>query len=100
MNNFQETMAICKTIGYLELFVTFACNPKWPKITRFVESNGLRPDDRPDVLSRVFKMNLDRLIKDLMTENAFGKAIGGKVFIIFNFNSINRICYFIPTYTD
>ncbi|KAL6550513.1 hypothetical protein OROMI_021001 [Orobanche minor] len=76
VQNFQDTMAICKSIGYPELFITFTCNPKWPEITRFVESKGLRPEDRPDVLSRIFKLKLDQLIKDLKTESIFGKAIG------------------------
>lgn len=83
VNNFQDTMAICKSIGYPELFITFTCNPKWPEITHFVESNGLRPEDRLDVLSRVFKMKLNQLIKDLKTENVFGKAIGGVYHIQF-----------------
>ena len=38
---------------------------------------GLRSEDRPDILSRVFKMKLDELMKDLKTKNVFGKAIGG-----------------------
>lgn len=74
---FQDTMAICKTMGYPELFITFTCNPKWPEITRFCEEKGLRPEDRPDILCRVFKLKLDQLIKDLKTENIFGKCAGG-----------------------
>ena len=55
----------------------------------FLESNDLRHEDRPGVLSRIFKMNgtTDKGLED--KECIRGKAIVGKVFIIFNFNSIN-----------
>ena len=62
-------MAISKSIGYPELFITFTCNPKWSK--------GVKSEDRPDILSRIFKMKLDQLIKDLKMGNIFGKSTGG-----------------------
>ncbi|CAH9113028.1 unnamed protein product, partial [Cuscuta europaea] len=65
-------MAICRWAGYPQLFITFTCNPKWPEILRFVEPRGLSPDDRPDILSRIFKMKLDLLIKDLKQNKMFG----------------------------
>ena len=74
VQNFQDTMMICKSIGYPELFNTFTCNPKWSEIKRFVESKGLKPQDRPDILSRVVKMKLDHLIKDLKTGIFFWKS--------------------------
>lgn len=83
VQNYQDTMAICKYVKYPELFITFTCNPKWPEITRFVESRGLRPEDRPDKLCRVFKMKLDELIKDLKTKNIFGKCIAGNFLKLF-----------------
>ena len=57
-------MAICSWYGYPDLFITFTCNPKCPKITRFVKK-GMRPEDRPDIVCRVFKMKLDKLVNDL-----------------------------------
>ncbi len=78
IQNFQDTMAICKVIGYPEFFITFTCNPKWPEITRFVQSKGVRPEDRPDILCRVFKMKLDELIRDLRNDDIFGKSIAGE----------------------
>ena len=57
------------------------CNLKWPEITRFCESKGLRPECKLDLLCHVFKMKLDELIKDLKKENIFGKCIGGDVTI-------------------
>lgn len=93
VQNFQDTMAICKTLKYPELFITFTCNPKWPEITRFVQERGLRPEDRPDIVCRVFKMKLDQLIKDLKTENIFGKAIAGTILFIYFYGNINGTVY-------
>ncbi|XP_019244251.1 PREDICTED: uncharacterized protein LOC109224120 [Nicotiana attenuata] len=56
VQNYQDAMAIYKWAGYPNLFIIFTCNPKWPEITRFVESRGLNPEDRPDIL------NIDRII--------------------------------------
>ena len=32
VQNYQYAIAICKSVGYPDLFITFTCNPKWPKI--------------------------------------------------------------------
>ncbi|XP_074277015.1 uncharacterized protein LOC141600671 [Silene latifolia] len=79
IGNFQDTMTICKWYGYPDLFIIFTCNPKWPEIMRFVSKRGLRPEDRPDILSRVFKMKLAELMKDLKDRQIFGCVIGGEV---------------------
>ncbi|XP_074305160.1 uncharacterized protein LOC141640171 [Silene latifolia] len=69
-------MTICKWFGYPDLFITFTCNPKWPEIVRFASKRGLRPEDRPDIVCRVFKMKLDELIRDLKDRHIFGRARG------------------------
>lgn len=71
--NFQDALAICRWTGYPSLFITFTCNPKWPEITRFVQKKGRRPEDRPDILCRVFKIKLDELVKDLKEKKIFGE---------------------------
>lgn len=40
IQNYQDAMAICRWTGYPSLFITFTCNPKWPKIVRFVKKRG------------------------------------------------------------
>ncbi|CAH9052970.1 unnamed protein product [Cuscuta epithymum] len=72
MQNYQDAMTICRWAGYPQLFITFTCNPRWPEIIRFVEQRGLHPNDRPDILCRIFKMKLDLLIKDLKQNKLFG----------------------------
>uniref|UniRef100_M1A3N6 Helicase n=1 Tax=Solanum tuberosum TaxID=4113 RepID=M1A3N6_SOLTU len=77
LQNYQDAMSICKWAGYPDLFITFTCNPKWPEITRFVNSRGLAPEDRPDIITRVFKVKLDHLIKDLRDNKVFGQVKAG-----------------------
>ncbi|XP_073120000.1 uncharacterized protein [Henckelia pumila] len=72
IQNYQDAMSICKWAGYPDLFITFTCNPKWPEIVRFVEAKGLKTEDRPDIVSRIFKAKLDGLIKDLRKNSIFG----------------------------
>ncbi|KAM3238948.1 hypothetical protein P3L10_013981 [Capsicum annuum] len=73
IQNYQDVMAIYKWAGYPDLFIKFICNPRWPKIIRFLKSSGLQLEDRPDILSRVFKIKLDHLIKDLKEKQIFGR---------------------------
>ncbi|XP_031124262.1 uncharacterized protein LOC116026977 [Ipomoea triloba] len=64
------------TQGYPSLFITFTCNPKWPEIQRYVQLRGLRAEDRPDIVARIFKMKLDSLIKEFKAGQLFGPKWG------------------------
>ncbi|CAK8534588.1 unnamed protein product [Lathyrus sativus] len=59
---YYDGMAICSKVGFPDLFVTFTCNPNWPKIQRLLRPLGLKPQDRPDVISRIFKIKFDQLL--------------------------------------
>lgn len=72
MQNYQDAMAICKWAGYPDIFITFTCNPKWPELTRYVNYRGLKPEDRPDIIARVFKMKLKQLMDDVNSGQIFG----------------------------
>ena len=63
-NNCQDAMAIWKTFGYPDLFITITCNVNWSEIHDFVTSKGLTVADRPDIIYRVFKMKLDQMMID------------------------------------
>ncbi|GAU22698.1 hypothetical protein TSUD_138210 [Trifolium subterraneum] len=49
-NNSQDAMGICKRFGYPDLSITVTCNANWPEIRNFVDSKGLQPSDRPDIV--------------------------------------------------
>ncbi|KAH9611760.1 hypothetical protein KSS87_009024 [Heliosperma pusillum] len=73
--NYLDAMTICKWYGYPDLFITFTCNPKWPEISRFVTKRGMRAEDRPDIVCRIFKIKLDELMTDLKDRHIFGRTM-------------------------
>ncbi|XP_023916072.1 uncharacterized protein LOC112027653 [Quercus suber] len=76
IENYQDAMAICRWAGYLDLFITFTCNTRWPEIDLFLSRKpGQKVEDRPDVVARVFKIKLDQLLNDLKHGQHFGKVI-------------------------
>ena len=75
--NYLDAMSLCKWFGYPDFFITFTCNPKWPEITRFLKDTKLKPEDRPDILCRIFKIKLNALMKDLKQKAVFGKVQAG-----------------------
>ncbi|MCI13642.1 helicase-like protein, partial [Trifolium medium] len=74
IQNYQDAMAICGWIGYPDLFITFTCNHKWPEFVEFLKLHNLNPEDRPDLASRLFKVKLDRLIKEIKKGHIFGEV--------------------------
>ncbi|XP_012836449.1 PREDICTED: uncharacterized protein LOC105957075, partial [Erythranthe guttata] len=72
-NNFVDALQICNWIGFPSLFITITCNPQWPEIQRVLNDTSLRPEDRPDILCRVFKMKLDSLMTDFKKGHIFGR---------------------------
>lgn len=77
-NNCQDAMAICKRFGYPDLFMTLTCNSNWDEMREFLRDLHLKPYDRPDIVSRIFKMKFDQLLNDLKKYELFGKVDAGK----------------------
>ena len=76
---YQDAMSICRWAGYPDLFITFTCNPKWPEIQTMLDFiPGQKPEDRPDIVNRVFLIKLNELIEDIYKKKRFGKAIASK----------------------
>ncbi|KAI9094508.1 hypothetical protein K1719_026733 [Acacia pycnantha] len=72
IQNYQDAMAICAWAGYPDIFITFTCNPMWPEITRHCDQDGLKPCDRPEILSRIFNLKLHKLMRTLKDQKIFG----------------------------
>ncbi|KAM2883182.1 hypothetical protein COP2_016053 [Malus domestica] len=73
INNYQDAMAICRHFGNPDLFITFTCNAKWPEIIEDLRDKpGCRPEDRPDIVSRIFKAKLNHMIKFIKSGKPFG----------------------------
>ncbi|XP_020963983.1 uncharacterized protein LOC110265361 [Arachis ipaensis] len=75
-NNCKDAFAICRYAGYPSYFITITCNPDWTEIKDCVAAYSLKPSDRPDIISRIFKIKLDVLLKDLKDGSIFGKPKG------------------------
>ncbi|XP_071714219.1 uncharacterized protein [Rutidosis leptorrhynchoides] len=95
--NYLDAMAIVRAYGYPTLFIMFTCNPNWPEILRYLEPLGLKPEDRPDISTRVFKIKLDSLITQIRDGKLFGQLIGELYVIEFQKRGLPHahICLFL-----
>ncbi len=87
--NYQDSIAICRKYGCLDLFLTFTSNSAWPEIREALASiPGQQPSDRPDIVNSVFKMKLNILMDDIKKHKFFGPINAGIKFYI-GFQKIN-----------
>ncbi|PIC23966.1 hypothetical protein B9Z55_017476 [Caenorhabditis nigoni] len=70
---YQDALAVVSRFGKPDLFLTMTCNPSWKEIQEALLP-GQEAVDRPDVVSRVFRLKLEELKKDLFTKNIFGEV--------------------------
>ena len=83
IQNYQDSMAICKYYGHLDLFITFTCNIQWPKIQKALNIiPSQKSKGRPDIVSRVFKIKLEALISDITKKHHFKKSIADVLLFI------------------
>ncbi|CAG9834798.1 unnamed protein product [Diabrotica balteata] len=67
----QDAMAYVREYGRPCLFITFTCNPKWPKITSLLLP-GQNAIHRHDITARVFRQKLKSLISYITKLYVFG----------------------------
>lgn len=76
--NFQDALAVCLHIGHPDLFTTMTCNPLWDEVLKMMSLlPGCCAEDCPDIITRVFKLKLDQLYKDIKKNNFFGRCVAG-----------------------
>jgi hypothetical protein len=71
---FQDSMAIARYFGQVDIFLTMTTNPQWPEISREL-LYGQTAYDRPELVSRVFQMKRNALIDYIYNRGIFGSAI-------------------------
>ena len=70
----QDAMTYVRNYGRPDLFITFTCNPLWPEITDSLMV-AQKSHDRHDIIARVFRQKVIKLM-DLLTKGiAFGKTL-------------------------
>ena len=67
----QDAMTYVKTYGRPDLFITFTCNPNWIEISENL-FNGQSPNERHDLIARVFKQKQIKLIDVITKGQVFG----------------------------
>jgi hypothetical protein len=62
---YMDAMALVRRFGKPDIFLTMTCNPKWDEITCELYP-GQTPQDRPDLIDRVFRAKLEELKDKLL----------------------------------
>uniref|UniRef100_A0A0R0EZF3 ATP-dependent DNA helicase n=1 Tax=Glycine max TaxID=3847 RepID=A0A0R0EZF3_SOYBN len=69
-----DGMAICSHVGFPNLFITLTCNPNWPEIHRLLSPLNLKPTDRPDIVSRIFRLKFEHMLSNLTKGQLLGRV--------------------------
>ena len=67
----QDAMTYVRNYGRPDLFITFTCNPNWKEIQEEL-FDGQKPQDRHDLLARVFHLKQKALISLITKAKIFG----------------------------
>lgn len=79
--NFLDALAICRAIRYPDIFLTMTANTKWPEIQEMLAyTPGPTANGAPDVVARVFKLKLDKLIH--VIKKKFSLVVVSEVFAL------------------
>ncbi|XP_009622040.1 uncharacterized protein [Nicotiana tomentosiformis] len=70
---YMDAIALVQRFGTPDLFLTMTCNPLWPEIKEHLLSTD-EAQNRPDLISRVFRAKLEELKNDILKRNIFGKV--------------------------
>ncbi|PWZ10229.1 ATP-dependent DNA helicase PIF1 [Zea mays] len=69
---YMDAMALVRKFGKPDIFLTMTCNPNWDEIRRELLP-GQTPQDRPDLVVRVFHVKLQELKHRLTKQDILGK---------------------------
>jgi hypothetical protein len=83
IQNYHDSIAICRVFGPPDLFFTFTCNTKWPEIVNSFYSAEQKPCDKSDVIVRVYHMKVEELIQNIKSGKMFGTCTAGMILFIF-----------------
>ncbi|CAF4970287.1 unnamed protein product, partial [Rotaria sp. Silwood1] len=71
---YQDNMAMVRKFGRPDLFITFTCNPKWEEIKSELKAFQ-NSSDRPDLVTRVFRLKLKEFLDDIVKRKIFGEIL-------------------------
>ena len=70
---YMDAMALVRKYGKPDIFLTMTCNPNWDEIKQDLLP-GQIAQDRPDLVTRIFRAKLEVLKKKLMENVILGKV--------------------------
>nr|GMD83633.1 uncharacterized protein LOC109176597 [Ipomoea batatas] len=70
---YMDAMSLVQRFGKPDLFITVTCNPNWPEIKELLKYVD-EPQNRPDLLARVFHARLEELKNDIFKRHIFGEV--------------------------
>ncbi|XP_076037203.1 uncharacterized protein LOC143022743 [Oratosquilla oratoria] len=73
----QDALAFVTSYGSPDFFITFTMNPQWKELQEAIactSKGSVQPCDRPDLVSRIFKLKVDALMDDLTKKHIFGRV--------------------------
>ncbi|XP_070054281.1 uncharacterized protein [Nicotiana tomentosiformis] len=71
---YMDAIALVQRFGIPDIFLTMTCNPSWPEIQENLMSTD-KAQNRPDLVSRIFRAKLEELKKDILKRQIFGKVV-------------------------
>jgi hypothetical protein len=71
---YQDAMAIVRSAGKPDLFITITCNANWPEIREALLPNQTA-QDRPDLVARVFRLKLKAILADICQNRVLGRTV-------------------------
>ena len=71
---YMDAMALMQRFGKPDIFLTVTCNPNWPEIKQELRL-GEEAQNRPDLIARVFRANLEELKIELFKKQVFGVVV-------------------------
>ncbi|XP_071913897.1 uncharacterized protein [Coffea arabica] len=70
---YLDAMALVQKYGKPDLFLTMTCNPAWKEIQDNLKYHE-KPQDRPDLLARVFRAKFEMLKSEILNKQIFGEV--------------------------
>lgn len=71
---YMDAIALVQYYGKPDLFIMMTCNPSWPEIEEHLAPSD-EAQNRPDLISRVFRAKIEELKTDILKRNIFGKVV-------------------------
>nr|XP_027118421.1 uncharacterized protein LOC113735625 [Coffea arabica] len=71
---YMDAMTLVQRYGKPDIFLTMTCNSSWPEIKNHLLHTD-EAQNRPDLITRVFRAKIEQLKEDLFKKHLFGRVV-------------------------